>query len=94
VVVNNGSITVPTEEELMDTNTKIFPNPSSGIFTIISEFNDITNLEVRSLDGKLVHLISKLEGEVIDLSHLTPNSYIIKGITNDVPFTKLIFILK
>lgn len=94
IVVTTGALTVPTEDDLIESKINIYPNPSSGFLTIESDYKNIKNLEVRSLDGRLVHLISSLQDDKIDLSFLAPNSYMIKGFVNDYPFTKKIVIIR
>jgi hypothetical protein len=95
VVVTNGSITVPTEEkDLTDTKIKIFPNPTTGIISIESDFNDVKNIEIRSFDGSLIQEISVLKDKKLDLTHLSPGSYVFKGFVNNYPFAKKLVIIK
>ncbi len=93
--IQSGTVTVGTSSSIdLDTNLiKIMPNPTTGIINIVSDHKDIKNIEVRSLDGRLVESISILEHEIIDLSHLRPGSYLIKGYANNYPFVKKVVIV-
>jgi hypothetical protein len=94
VVVTNGSITVPTEDDFVDSKIKIYPNPSTGIISIESDFQEVKNIEIHNLEGKALHSISKLDGETIDLSHLESGIYFIKGFVNDQPFLKKLVLIQ
>lgn len=62
-----------------NTNLSIYPNPSNGIINIKSE-NEILNLEVLSVDGRLIQHYENTTK--IDLSYLNSGVYLIKVNTN------------
>ena len=41
IIITNGSLTVPTEELSKIENVRIYPNPSTGILSIESDFNGV-----------------------------------------------------
>jgi len=94
IIVTNGTITVPTYDDVIDSRVRFFPNPTSGIITIESDFREIHNFEIRSIDGKLMYFIPDLTTETIDLSHLNPGSYLLKGIVDDKTFSKKIVLIQ
>ena len=94
IIVTNGTITVPTYDDVIDSRVRFFPNPTSGIITIESDLREIHNLEIRSIDGKLMYFIPDLTTETIDLSHLNPGSYLLKGIVDDKTFSKKIVLIQ
>ena len=57
---------------------KIYPNPTNGLFTVVTEEND-SRIEIYSVNGKLVYLeqASSLQTQV-NLSNLTKGIYFIK----------------
>ncbi|MFZ1749989.1 MAG: T9SS type A sorting domain-containing protein, partial [Saprospiraceae bacterium] len=96
--INAGTVTIALpsaiKDEMLDKIIKVYPNPTTGIISIESDFNDIKNLNIRSLDGKLMLHIPELKGNTIDLSHLAPGSYVIKGLIDIHPFVKKVVIVK
>lgn len=94
IVVTDGIITVPTEEERIDTNIKVFPNPTSGIITLESSRHKIHNIQVFSLDGALKHSVESLSQKTLDLSQLRPGCYTMIGFADSNRFIHRLIILK
>lgn len=94
IIITNGSLTVPTDDILKNGNIRIYPNPTTGLISIESDFKDVKNIEIRGLDGKLIQMISELRDNTLDLTHLAPGSYILKGVTNNYPFAKKVVIVR
>ena len=96
--IGTGTVTIATTSASVDENVdkliRIYPNPTTGIISIESDNNEIKNLEIRSLDGKLIHKVTELKDNTIDLSNLAPGSYILKGVSNNYPFSKKVVILR
>lgn len=96
--IGTGTVTIAATSASVDENAdnliKIYPNPTTGIISIESDNNEIKNLEVRSLDGRIVQRIFELKGSTIDLSNVVPGTYILKGVTNNYPFAKKLVILR
>ncbi len=81
------------KEEYIETQVKIFPNPTNDILNIESESNEIELIELLSLEGTKVFESGFVN--MIDISLLKPGMYIVrlldkkKNILNIVKFTKL-----
>ena len=75
-------------------NLDIFPNPSTGIFTIQTNNMDIETIEIYSLQGNLIYKQAINNSEsIIDLSNLSKGSYFLKAInTTQTETTKIISI--
>ena len=64
-------------DELNELGVNIYPNPSTGMFTIETD-GKTTNLQVYAMDGRLItqqQLNNQLEQ--ISLEHVTPGMYMI-----------------
>jgi hypothetical protein len=79
---NNSGGTGVTEKELFY-NTKIYPNPSEGVFQLVSFVSEHNKYELSIYDpsGKLVlsntYFSSGILNESLDLRNLTPGNYIL-----------------
>ena len=74
----------------MINNLSIYPNPSSGTFSI-NQF--VTNVEIFSLTGQLVRTFqNKLENDVYEISDLKTGIYMVKvtDVNNNIATLKLI----
>ncbi|WP_432410491.1 S8 family peptidase [Rasiella sp. SM2506] len=71
----------------------MFPNPSTGMLTIIHENNiTIKNISIYNLDGRLIQNIDTLESNTVDLSALAEGAYLVSATfegENEV-YTKII----
>jgi len=57
----------------------VYPNPSAGIFTLLSQQQEIMEIRVYTLQGSLVYSASRLNtGAEIDISDLATGSYILR----------------
>lgn len=74
----NGVITRQVDKN-MSKSFGFYPNPSTGI-VFYQGPDALENLNVYSLDGKLVH--QTLKNKKIDLSFLPKGSYVLRGIVN------------
>lgn len=65
----------------------IFPNPSNGIFNIISNLEGVNDINIFSSQGALIKTLQLQQGEkrLIDLSFVSSGAYFIK--TNEKIFT-------
>jgi beta-glucanase (GH16 family) len=84
--------------DLTENSFWIYPNPSSGKFTVrISDFNENkkTKLELLSLDGKLLYQtkLSKVQTE-INPGKLSPGFYLVKIISDNSIKTKKLYFTK
>jgi hypothetical protein len=71
-VVITGIEDLPTQDQL-----SIYPNPSSGRFTIKNESNDVIDqIVVFDLSGKSVYRF--VENEMIDFSNILPGLYLVR----------------
>jgi hypothetical protein len=61
-----------------ESQISVFPNPSSGLFTIVYNGRDPLEVNLYTLTGSKVHCEKGLlTGAVIDITHLPRGSYII-----------------
>ena len=63
-------------DESQEVNATIFPNPASSQFTISSNQNG--DVALYDLSGKMVYISSFIPNEVIDVSSLSPGTYLVK----------------
>lgn len=61
-----------------DLEVSFVPNPSTGKFTIVSASDEVYNLQVLSMDGKLLYAENdvKISGKTMDLTSLPSGMYI------------------
>ncbi|MCL2412985.1 MAG: T9SS type A sorting domain-containing protein [Bacteroidales bacterium] len=58
---------------------QVFPNPTEGPLTVVSESLQNSRIEVFTIDGRLVEVINSTGKQTeIDLSHLQPGTYVIR----------------
>ncbi len=98
LIIGSGIITISmtsaSEDEKIGKLVRLYPNPTTGLVFIESDFKDANNIEIRSMDGKLIQVIYKLSDKTIDLTHLAPGSYILKGVTNNFPFARKVVVVR
>ncbi len=88
------AVMTSSSEDLEKENIlSLSPNPTTGLIQISSENQKITALEIYNLDGKLMHLIPEPKDNILDLTHLAPGSYIVKGLANNYAFSKKVVII-
>jgi surface protein len=87
---SSSSTDVKNEEKGLN----IYPNPTSGIILFNSDGQDLKNLEIRSLDGKLMLFVPELKDNSLDASHLMPGIYQLKGYAAHIPFVKKVVIVR
>lgn len=63
-------------EESKEIYANIFPNPTNSQFTISANQNG--NVALYDLSGKVVYISSFIPNEVIDVSSLSPGTYLVK----------------
>lgn len=82
-------VSLPAVEELL----QIYPNPSSGVFQILSPQLNSSNTEIiiRNLNGKpLQRIINNAETQKLDLSDLASGIYLIEVVSDKEIFRKKI----
>lgn len=98
VKINSGTISIAVPSSAIDQyyakSVSIFPNPTNGIILFNSDGQDLKNLEIRSLDGKLMLFVPELKDNSLDASHLLPGIYQLKGHASHVPFVRKVIIVK
>jgi len=87
-------MTSSSEDLVKERGLMLFPNPTSGLIKILTENDQIDKLELFSLDAKSIQIIQSSKDNTIDLSHLNPGSYILKGVTNNHLFAKKVVIVR
>lgn len=84
-----------TEEPNNSPELAIYPNPSSGIFTIEGvKTDEVMVLSVYDASGRLVHSLSNLTSNRLDLNHLSAGVYNLQVIGNDFSANSKIVIKK
>lgn len=75
-----SSITTGIDKSVLSKYLKIFPNPTSGIFTIESCFENSVEIQILDLSGKVVQTIQTIYcgTNQIDASELSKGIYLIK----------------
>jgi len=71
---------------------KVYPNPSSDLWNISSDNNDIKQLELYNLGGELIHVLTSNNNvTIIDGTHLIDGIYLCKISSNSgVSILKLV----
>jgi murein DD-endopeptidase MepM/ murein hydrolase activator NlpD len=92
VTVNNGTITVPTDDYNFETLIKMYPNPTSGIIFLESGGNQISEVTIMRVAGQ--EQVTQLVDNSIDMSNFNPGVYFVKGRVNNVPFLKKLVLIK
>jgi hypothetical protein len=80
------------QEELAQQEVVVYPNPSSGIFTISSLEQGY--VKIYSLDGQFIFNQDLAVSTSIDLSQLKPGIYLLCGQNKSVQFVKKITLVK
>ena len=84
------------EENSLNNNTSLYPNPNNGKFTLDYEGTEaLTNLTVLNITGKIIQTLnieSYNANHSIDLAHLAKGVYFIKIQTNNAVATKRLII--
>src|SRR5690606_29295877 len=81
------SVITNTEKLGITKNLRVFPNPTNGVFTVQSDFNEMIEVQIMDVLGKQVyqsHNIIKGTNE-IDASPLSKGMYILKFEINGKP---------
>lgn len=75
-----STITTGIDESMLNEYLKIYPNPTNGIFTIESCFENSVEVQILHLSGKVVQAVQKLQSGTnqIDASELSKGIYLIK----------------
>lgn len=80
------------QEELAQQEVVVYPNPSSGIFTISSLEQGY--VKIYSLDGQFIFNQDLAVSTSIDLSQMKPGIYLLCGQNKSVQFVKKILLVK
>ncbi len=77
----NSTISIP---EKITHRIKVSPNPNNGLFTIISDENNIQQIEIQDITGKIIYKNKNYSPQkYIDISNVQSGIYIIKIQTKD-----------
>lgn len=80
---SDGFVGVDDNVEV-DNNVSVYPNPSSGIFTISSINTEIESIQIYSIDGRIVNLYNTIEMPTykLNLSDQPAGIYFLQIVTN------------
>ena len=89
-----GEVSILSAEN--DMEVSFVPNPSTGVFTIIASSDEIYNVKVLSMDGKVCYEETdvKISGKRMDLTNLPNGAYIINIVNDNTQVSKKIVIKK
>ena len=89
--INGFDPNLSTNDLLKENNTTVFPNPSTGIFTIKSESNiENTVISIYDLNGRELFSVKseKLNNQILELSSLQNGVYILNILDGNNKFSK------
>ena len=89
--INGFDPNLSTNDLLAENNTTVFPNPSTGIFTIKSESNtENTVISIYDLNGRELFSVKseKLNNQILELSSLQNGVYILNILDGNNKFSK------
>ena len=67
----------------------VFPNPTDGHLTVVSEGQKTSRIEIFTIDGRLIEVINSTGIQTeLDLNHLKPGTYIIRQNGQTAKFVK------
>lgn len=94
-IIKNTQIPLFLTEDLSNDDARIFPNPSNAFFEIHIATNTLFDVEVYSLDGKLLWKKNQIAaGEKIATENFSSGMYICKIRTKEQQFISKIIITK
>lgn len=91
--IASGNITTPAKVDVLNSEFKIYPNPTNGYFTIISNQKEIKRISIIDMTGKIVlekNIYSKKSN--IDMTSFSNGIYFIKIQTESFIINKKIVI--
>ncbi len=85
VLVSNN---VGIEDNKLESNIQIIPNPSSGLFSISTEENKISSVKIRNIQGQIIMILGennqlKSNNVLIDLTKEPKGIYFVEVIANN-----------
>ena len=91
VSYNNVLLDIETLEE--EQNLSIYPNPSSSFINLDFNYNELAELRIINIDGKIAKSKLIRSGSRIDVSDLTPGYYIAELLVDGISFKRSKFII-
>jgi len=68
--------TISSSSQLSITELKIYPNPSSGLFSVEGSTQNLGSLDIFSCSGKLMTSFSINSGDLLDIGNLPNGTYL------------------
>ncbi len=79
-----GSTPTVKISDVNETQISVYPNPSNGIFNVKTSSNDVSNIYIYDMSGKIIYSnILNTDVNTIDISNQANGLYLIKVQTND-----------
>lgn len=91
IYTDNGGILGINESDVLSSSITIYPNPSSGEFSIETRDLEILNLSITDLEGKIIES-QNLPPNQIDISKFQSGIYFLHLETSKGPVTKKILV--
>ena len=92
MVVNVGEVN-STENEALDNNLSIFPNPTTNIFSIKDDAH-VSQIALYNIIGKKIKTITHRAGQSHDISSLTKGIYLVRMFDNSQNVLKVLRLTK
>ena len=91
--IGSGNVTTPTKVDVLNSEFKIYPNPTNGYFKVISDQKEIKKISISDMTGKII-LENNINSRIsnIDMTSFSKGIYFINIQTDSYIINKKIVI--